>query len=250
MASRNIKIEKKVLSFYKKEDPREIPVYTLPQAARYLMIPEMTLKSWVKGREYAVDGGSKRKVFKPVILLPNPRLPQLSFMNLVEAHVLNGIRRIENVSFRKIRRGIEYLEKKYPSKHPLADRFFQTDGVDLFIDDLGKLVNISQFGQLGMREVMNKYLRRIDRDPTKFLPLRLYPFLRDAHLEEEPQSVVIDPLVSFGQPTLVKTGISTAIIAERFYAGDSTEDLARDYGIEREKIEEAVRYEAPYQKAA
>lgn len=247
MSSKSSKAEK-VLAFYK-EDPREVPVYTLSQAARYLMIPEATLKTWVKGRQYVIDGG-RRKFFKPVILLPNPRIPRLSFMNLVEAHVLNGIRRIENVPFRKIRQGIEYLEQKYPSKHSLADRLFQTDGVDLFIDDLGKLINVSRFGQLGMREIVNKYLRRIDRDPTKYLPLRLYPFLRNAHQEEEPHSVVIDPLVSFGQPTLVKTGIPTAIIAERFYAGDSTDDLAQDYGIEREKIEEAVRYEAPYQKAA
>lgn len=239
---------KKVLAFYK-EDPREVPVYTLTQAARYLKIPEVTLKTWIKGREYPVEGG-KRKFFKPVILLPDPRAPRLSFMNLVEAHVLNGIRRIENIAFRKVRQAIEYLEKQYPSRHPLADRLFQTDGVDLLIEDLDRLVNVSRHGQIEMREVVKKYLRRIDRDPTKHLPVRLYPFLRNTHQAEEPLSVVIDPLVSFGRPTLVKTGIPTAVIAERFYAGDSTDDLARDYGIEREKIEEAVRYEAPYLKAA
>ena len=242
------KAEKKVLTFYK-EDPREVPVYTLTQTARYLKIPVVTLKTWVKGREYPVEGG-KRKFFKPVILLPNPRMPRLSFMNLVEAHVLNGIRRIENIPFRKVRQAIEYLEKQYPSKHPLADRLFQTDGVDLLIEDLDKLINVSRHGQIEMREVVKKYLRRIERDPTKHLPIRLYPFLRNTHQVEEPISVVIDPLVSFGRPTLVKTGIPTAVIAERFYAGDSTHDLARDYGIEREKIEEAVRYEAPYLKAA
>lgn len=238
-----------MLSFYK-EDPREVPVYTLAQAARYLKIPEVTLKTWIKGRKYPVDGGNKQKFFQPVILLPDPRIPRLSFVNLVEAHVLNGIRRIENIPFRKVRQAISYLKKQYPSKHPLADRLFQTDGVDLLIEDVGKLINVSKDGQMEMREIVDKYLRRIDRDPSKHLPIRLYPFLRNTHQEEEPLSVVIDPLVSFGRPTLVKTGIPTAVIAERFYAGDSMENLARDYGIEREKIEEAVRYETSYLKAA
>ncbi|MBP6824801.1 MAG: hypothetical protein KA368_24860, partial [Acidobacteria bacterium] len=211
-SSKNGKAEKKVLAFYK-DDPREVPAYALPQAARCLKIPVGTLKTWVKGREYPVDGGSKRKFFKPVILLPNQRIQRLSFMNLVEAHVLNGIRRIENIPFRKVRQAIEYLEKKYPSKHPLADRLFQTDGVDLLIEDLGKLINVSRHGQIEMREIVDKYLRRIDRDPAKHLPIRLYPFLRSTHQAEEPLSVVIDPLVSFGQPTLVKTGIPTAVIA-------------------------------------
>lgn len=247
--SKNSKEEKKAFVFYK-EDPREIPVYTISQAARYLKIPEVTLKTWVKGREYPVDGGKKRKFFKPVILLPNPRSPRLSFVNLVEAHVLNGIRRIENIPFHKVRQAIAYLEKQYPSKHPMADRLFQTDGVDLLIEDFDKLINISRGGQIEMREIVDKYMRRIDLDPVKHQPIRLYPFLRNDHQEEEPLSVVIDPLVSFGRPTLVKTGIPTAVIAERFYAGDSTDDLARDYGIEREKIEEAVRYETSYLKAA
>ena len=122
--------------------------------------------------------------------------------------------------------------------------------MDLFIEDLGHLVNVSRGGQLAIRNVVEEYLRRIDRDPTKLLPVRLYPFLRSSHQAEEPKRVMIDPLVAFGRPVLVKTGVPTAIVAERFYAGDSTDELGRDYGVEREEIEEAVRYEAPARKAA
>ena len=37
------------------------------------------------------------------------------------------------------------------------------------------------------------------------------------------------------------TGIPTFIIAERYAAGDSSADLAKDYGRSQEEIEEAVR---------
>ena len=54
---------------------------------------------------------------------------------------------------------------------------------------------------------------------------------------------MINPLVAFGRPVVSGTGIPTAIIAERWKAGESFNDLAKDYGLEREKIEEAIRCE-------
>lgn len=228
-------------------EPREVPVYSLAQTSQYLKIPFETLRSWIKGRR---GQSRQRNTFKPIIMLPDPKIPRLSFMNLVEAHVLNGMRRVENVPFSKVRKAIEYLERALPSKHPLADRLFQTDGVDLFIEELDKLIIVSKGGQIAFKEVVELYLRRIDRDPAKHLPIRLYPFLRIVQRVDEPQTIVIDPLVSFGRPVLAKTGVPTAIIAERFYAGDSTNELAKDYGIQKEEIEEAIRYEAPTRKAA
>jgi uncharacterized protein (DUF433 family) len=39
------------------------------------------------------------------------------------------------------------------------------------------------------------------------------------------------------------TGVPTAAVAERYKAGDSIDDLADDYGISRQQVEEAVRCE-------
>lgn len=73
------------------------------------------------------------RFLEPVIKLPQPDIPMLSFMNLVEAHVLGGIRRLENVPFVKVRLGLTYLEERAPSPHPLADWLFETDGANLFV---------------------------------------------------------------------------------------------------------------------
>ncbi len=63
------------------------------------------------------------------------------------------------------------------------------------------------------------------------------------HIKEEPRTVVIDPRVSFGRSVLAGTGIPTAIIAERYKAGESVDALADDYGRKRVEIEEAIRCE-------
>lgn len=63
--------------------------------------------------------------------------------------------------------------------------------------------------------------------------------------QEDPKAVVIDPRISFGRPVLVGTGIPTFILAERYKAGESIDELADDYGCNRFQIEEAIRCELP-----
>ncbi len=100
-------------------DPREIPLYGLAETSRYLKINIRTLSSWVRGRTYKLDDGTE-KWWSPVIKLPDETKPLLSFYNLVEVHVLLGIRRIHNVQFYKVRDTLEFLETQYPQKNPLA----------------------------------------------------------------------------------------------------------------------------------
>ena len=226
-------------------DPRELPAYGIREAAHYLRIPQATLRDWVLGRPYPARTGITFS--KQIIVLPQKDRYLLSFVNLVEAHVLDAIRREHQISLQKVRRALDYLTKHFPSKHPLAEQNFETDGLDLFVQKYGELINLSQAGQLAIRSLLEAHLRRIDRDTTG-LPVRLFPFTRK-RLPDEPRAVVIDPYVSFGRPVLVGTGIATAIIAERYKAGESMDELADDYGRERLEIEEAIRCELEVEAA-
>jgi len=227
------------------EDTRYLPAFPIAEAARYLRIPDATLRSWVVGRPYPTQKG--HRFFKPVVHLPEDGVPVLSFMNMVEAHVLDAIRRQEHIALTKVRAAVAFLERQYHSMHPLAEHQFETDGLDLFIQKAGLLINLSQAGQLAMREIVAAYLRRIERD-GRGLPIRLYPFTRKREWKE-PRAVVIDPFVSFGRPVLAGTGIATAVLAERFKAGESVEDLANDYGRSALDIQEALRCELPLEAA-
>ena len=145
-----------------------------------------------------------------------------------------------------IRKAIDYLKKHLSLTRPLVEQQFVTNGVDLLVEIYGNLVNISQDGQLALKEVLKQYLRDIKRD-TSGLPTKLYLFKRP----EQHVAVVIDPRISFGYPVLDGTGISTAVLAQRYLAGDSIDDLADDYGSPKNAIEEAIRREViPLRKAA
>ncbi len=237
-------------------DPREMPLYSISQAACYLSIPTATLRSWTLGRKYPVGRQGELRDFKPIIIPPDPNLSMLSFINLMEAHVLSGMRRIEGIPFYKVRDALEYLEGEWPSQHPLIEHNFETDGVDLFVRRLETLISVSGHGQAVITEVVSTYLRRIKRD-LNLNAVRLVPFIRQEPQSlakdvdiEEPEKVFIDPLISFGRPVLAGTGIPTDVVADRFFAGEYIEDLAKDYGITPAQVQEAVWYESPTRKAA
>ncbi len=219
----------------------DAPAYRIAEAAALLRLPVATLRSWVAGRAYPVANGMAHSL--PVIEMSDPARGYLSFNNLVEAHVLSAIRR-ERVTLAGIRDAVQFLREGMNSQRPLLEQQFATDGVSLFIERLGQLVNVTRKGQLSMREVLGLYLRRIERNP-KGIPVRLYPFTHSVPEDRPAGVIVIDPSISFGRPALARLGVPTAVIADRYKAGENIDDLASDYGAERNEIEEAIRCELP-----
>jgi uncharacterized protein (DUF433 family) len=228
-----------------KDDPRLVPAYSAADAARYLRMNEATLRSWVKGRLYPAGGQAKRS--RPLIRLDDPRKQYLSFINLVEAHVLAAIRRRHGVKLPKVRKALDYLHRRFSAERPLIDQAFRTDGLDLFVERYGHLINASREGQHAMKEILGVYLQRIEWDAGG-LPVRLYPFTRDTRTDvtpaSDPRLVVMNPAVSYGRPVIAGTGIPASSIYERYRAGDSVAELGRDFRLETSAVEEAIRCEA------
>ncbi|WP_243147238.1 DUF433 domain-containing protein [Scytonema sp. UIC 10036] len=52
-----------------------------------------------------------------------------------------------------------------------------------------------------------------------------------------------NPRIAFGRLVIAGTGIPIDILTERYEAGDSIDELAYDYEVNRLAIEEAIRYE-------
>ena len=121
------------------QDVRELPAYGIAEAAHYLLVPRATLRSWVVGMSYGSDG--ERRFFKPVIQPAATSPVALSFINLIEAHVLAAIRRKHRVDMPAVRRTIYFLKREFGSAHPLADHKFETNGVDLFVEHFGDLIS-------------------------------------------------------------------------------------------------------------
>ncbi len=215
-------------------DLREQPCYPISYAAHLTQVPKSTLRAWVAGRSYPTKDGSRRAsaVIQPV------EPGYLSFINLVEAHALAAMRREYQLKLDTIRKAVRYVEKKLEVDHPLARQEFKTDGVELFVDHLGKLLNVSKHGQWSIREAFGDQLERVEYEAG--FAARLYPWIRP-NQKEQPRLIVIDPTRAFGRPVLATSGIPVESVQERFRGGESLSELAEDYGVEIEAIEEALR---------
>lgn len=226
--------------FLESWDSRAEPRYTFAEAARYLRLPDSTIRSWFTGMTY----GSRPNVrtFRP-ILKPSS-LNLLSFYDIASAHVLMSLRS-KGVTAENIRAVVESLEKEYPnSSHPLLGRDFFLFGRQVVIKQLGQLMNLSKYRQWGLKRVMERFLSRVEMDSNK-MPVRFSP-VRAIHSRGK-GLIVIDPNLSCGRPVIRGTGIAAEIIAHRKESGESITILAKDYGITRRAVEEAIRY---FDKAA
>lgn len=211
-------------------DVMEVPIYGLTEAAQYLRVPLNTLRYWVHG------GGP----VPPLIRLASSDPSRLSFANLLECYMLSSMRAIYDVRLPRVRKALATLAKYVNHRHPLIDQVFQTDRRDLFIEHVGRLVNLSRDAQILIPGVMELYLERIERDPRGLF--KLYPFVME-RTTNEPRLILINPAVGFGKPVIAGTGISTAVVSSRFNARESVPDLASEYGVTPKQIEEAIRWE-------
>ncbi len=219
-----------------------MPLYTLSDSARYLRLPAWLTFSLASGMPPYPPEVWPRGAHLEQVSRDDPAR-RLSFRRLAELFVLgSAVRplaegfdgdpsRMEEFAFvgirelaGSLREGlIGWGEGPEAEASRLAGRF-----THLPVD------------HQTLRAKIAKRLERVEVKDGR--PVRLFPFTRDPE-EASPRLVILDPRIRFGRPTLVGTGLPTDIIHERHQAGDSVAELADDYGIGAELIEEAIRYE-------
>ena len=219
---------------------RDLAAYPLSEAAHYLRLPQATLRVWTMGQAYPV--GKTRRWTEPRIVLPDPSSSTLSFVNLIEAHVLRALRTRHGLSMEKVKRALSELVRHHPPPHPLAFENFLTGPGEVFVHRYGELVNLSASGQIAMRQVLEAHLDRVERDPKTFAPARLYPFIR-ADDTPDGRPVVVDPDVLFGRPVISGTRIATAEVRSRVNAGEPLQEVASDLGQTEAALKQAIVYE-------
>jgi len=217
------------------------PTYRAAEAAHILALPTGTVKAWCFGQDYEPRAGGRKRF---VALIEPAQGKFLSFTNLCELQVLAAIRRRHRVPMPAVRKALAYVQQKLGVDRPFASNGLLTNGVDLFVEQAGQLLNVSAAGQQAMREDFERALKRIEYGDNGS-PVLLFPFTRTQPTSaDEPRTVLVDPRRSFGRPVVAGAYVRTQVIEERFRAGDRIADMAQDYEVSAADIEEALRFES------
>jgi uncharacterized protein (DUF433 family) len=204
------------------------PLLTPRETARHLRIPRATVYYWLREEVGQV----------PLVHHVEPEKrgqASVPFVGVVEAYVLRSLRDL-GLTKRKVREAAEDVRREFATPYGLATKRIATDGVDIFVhhadDDLARVGD----GQQPIREVINDYLRYISWDTTDDYPSRLR--LRQY---SEVAPVVIDPRFGWGAPVIEATKVPVDAVLDLWLAGESLEDVAYEYDMTREQVEEICR---------
>jgi uncharacterized protein (DUF433 family) len=200
-----------------------LPSYQIGEAAAYAKIAPQTVLAWHK-----IDAA---------LLAQREKRAALSYMQLIEVAVVAAFRKA-GVPLKRIRAAREYAARNLKSEYPFAEYSFKEEGKHLWLDSgqidvkPGTVLSADQGGQLAWESVIGR--------------LREFEYEKDGivlrwHLAGPSSPIIIDPRISFGAPAV--KGVPTWIIRGRWNAGESDSDIAADFGIKKEEVREALRFE-------
>jgi uncharacterized protein (DUF433 family) len=214
------------------DDPRVArAIFTLREIAGYLGIPKSTVQWWAR----PPDGK------KPLITCfpRHGRQATVPFIGFAEAYVLSAFRRA-GVPLQRIRPAVEKLSSTIGIDHALASKRLYTDGAEVLYDyavrDDGELLElvVVRTQQHQFSEVVREYLKRIHYASDGWASSVHLPTYGTAE-------VIVDPKIAFGLPLVAHGGARVEDLVDRFQAGDSVAEIADDFGVPAEEVEDVIR---------
>jgi uncharacterized protein (DUF433 family) len=208
----------------------DVPLYTLTDASKHLIVPRSTLETWANGYERrpkakAVVKGEPIITTVPQVLRGSATLP---FVGIAEAYVLNAFRRA-GVPMQRIRPSIDL----YTDGAEVLWDFAQHSGKGSPDDRVVKHLIVPRSGQYVFKDIVQHYLKQISFDDDKFARTIRLPQFGDAN-------VVLDPYRGYGQPVFDGSGARVADALGPLRAGETFEAVAADYGVSVSDLRDAL----------
>lgn len=213
-------------------------IYAVPEAARLTGVSAQRIRRWVSG--YSFPSATGRHESLPVWKHEIPVLADslaLSFRDLVEVRFVEAFLR-HGVKWKALRKAAELAAELIRSSHPFSTKRFKTDGQTIFLEIAEESREPSLLDlirrQYTIHDIVEPHLFESLEFGSAGGAERWHPLWPN-------RRVVVDPRISFGQPTV--EGIPTYIVAGSVRVEDSTPRTAAIYGIELASVEAAVEFE-------
>jgi len=222
------------------QDIRMLPTYTIPEAATFLAIPRRTLASWYEGEDPILKASGQYGMAH-----------LLSYRDIEEAYRVYLLRERFDFSLQFLRRSMRNARKMFRSPHPLQ----RADAIkeclrDLVYDKPARGKNPRTVTSLGKRpgqqlveEVANLFAERIESG--RFI----FPW-RFAATDHTSRPVSMNPHIMSGRLVVTGTRVPVTVLLGQKRAGEKVEEIAADYGLDREIVRQALTHIDIRQKAA
>ncbi len=215
----------------------EFASHTIPEAALALGMDPWTLRSWYS---------KSQPILTPSAWYGDEsHIALLSFRDIEEAYKLHLLRTKHGLTMQYLERALREARKESDSEHPLIEcKLMVFEYLALEKPAKGrssrKTLPLGFSGQKSqlIPEVVDTWGRRIVAN-SHGRTVRIFPW-REAKTDDSSRPVSIDPEVMSGRAVITGTRIPIKVIKKRSVDGDSPEQIADAYGIDRDLVAQAL----------
>jgi uncharacterized protein (DUF433 family)/DNA-binding transcriptional MerR regulator len=218
------------------------PIYEPAEVARLVGLTASRVRRWLFGYHFRVGADRRERKQVPVIRRQNGgRNRYASFLDLIELLSVKSFLD-HGLSLQRVRRACDEAASVLGVDHPFARRRFFTSGREIYLElqnrsQASNLLQLLSGGQWVIEPIINEFAEQIDFDMDSDLAAKWWPLGKD-------KLVVLDPLVSFGAPSIVGRGVKTANVFDLYRAErQKAEVVARWMNLTLAEVEAAVRFE-------
>ena len=225
------------------------PTYSAAVAGRLVGMRPERVRRWLSGYEYrvAVPGTALREKRrqKPVVARGGAADSRYaSFLDLIDLLFVKKFLD-QGLSLQRLRRALKEAEE-FVGGHHFAQREFWTDGTNIFLKVEGHadaLMHLLANGQWAIAQVIQETALQIDFDRETGFAERWFPLPGD-------RSVVVDPRVAFGAPSVAGVGVTTANVYDMYLAeGEREAPVSAWMDLPLSAVSAAVRFETTLKAA-
>lgn len=214
-------------------------MYPSADAGRLVGLTATRVRRWLKGYNYIYESNIRHK--NPLLIRSDEKAGSscASFLDLID--LLFAKRFLDyGISLQKLRKALGEATQILGTTHFAREIFF-TDGKAVFLQ-MGKkdenLLQLLSGGQWVIADVIKQLAKQIEFDQPTGLARRWIP-------NSGRGFIVVDPLISFGRPSLIRKGIAAENIYD-FYLAEN-KDITRVcewWKLTPQEVQAAVNFES------
>jgi uncharacterized protein (DUF433 family) len=217
------------------------PAYSIAEASRLVGIPRWSVSRYLRGYEYKYHTLEEEREGKqpPVVYQSRESFTYASFLDLVDLLFVKEFLK-RGFSLQYLRRALDEAKTYLGTPHFARNEFYTSESdIILKLPKDGYMIALMKHGQIAIPEIVKQLSVKLDfEDITEFgWARRWYP-------KGKKSLIVIDPLVSFGRPTLIGRSVTTHNIYD-LYLGENKQidPVCEWFDIPIPEIRAAVRFE-------
>jgi hypothetical protein len=219
------------------KDVADMSMYQSSEVGRLVGINTTRVRRWLKGYNYY--NGSDIRHIEPVLHRSDSKASSnyASFFDLID--LLFAKQFLDNgISLQKLRKALDEATDVLGTNHFARETFF-SDGKNIYLKvkkHNGNLLQLLSGGQWVIAPIIVQLAKQIEFDHHTGFARRWVP-------QAGGGLIVLDPLISFGRPS-IKKGIDTASIYDLYIAeGESIARVCSWMKLTPPEVEAAVKFE-------